>query len=96
MINFKLLPVLMVLTPTLAIASINIRTSSKTIKLNDCQLSVSAQKAKQRCKMAGMTLETDSNGNISVRTKQVQAKTDIKQDKLDINTQILNGIIDER
>ncbi len=73
-----------------------LRTPSTSIKLNDCQLSVSTQKAKQRCKIAGMTLETDSNGNISVRTKQVRAKTDIKQDKLDINTQILDGLIDER
>lgn len=94
--NLKLLPVLLILTPTLAIASINIRTPSKTITLNDCQLSVSTQKAKQRCKVAGMTLESDSNGNISVKTKQVQARTDIKRDKLDINTQILSGLIDER
>ncbi|HFE3207829.1 hypothetical protein AB7Z60_16360 [Proteus mirabilis] len=43
-----------------------------------------------------MTLESDSHGNISVRTRQVQARTDIKRDKLDINTQILDGLIDER
>ncbi|HHR6469860.1 TPA: hypothetical protein ACS8CE_003475 [Providencia alcalifaciens] len=94
--NLKLLSILLILTPTLAIASINIRIPSKNIKLNDCQLSVSTQKAKQRCKVAGMSLESDSDGNISVRTRQVQARTDIKRDKLDINTQILGGLIDER